>query len=556
MALPRDEYKALEDIVGPENISEEPAVMDSYAFQFQTEMERVDQSHWNPRAEAVLTPGSAEEIQAIVRTCNKYKTKVKAHSTGWGAWTTVNDVNCIFIDPRRMNRILEIDEQNMLVVVEPYVINAQLQPELMKRGLNIHMVGAGASCSALATCTSWVGPGPDSLFMGASSQNLLACEWVTPTGDIVRTGSWGSGAGCFCGEGPGPSVRSIIRGELGGGGGLGVFTKCAIKVHPWPGPPQVPIEGAAPCYIIAPLETITAHTVAFPNWEAYAEACYKITRAEIAYVAHRQFNQWGVKLWPAILRIYTDKTKHLDDLEELLEMPEIQKLAEESKHSFQIILAGNTPTDLEYKEKVLDKILADLGGCKLAAMEKRVERGLTLAWIGKLSYKSANWFFNNFIGGSTPFGTPDFVVKTTEPIVSVKRQFMGIGPESITDEGGDAFMAALSYAGGETIIAWEPFIFYDSASPDSVKGINDFIDAMLAFSGGKGWGHAHVRHFGASGLSDAERQELLHKGKDLEAKETQGLEVPTVEPLRWQWKIKQAMDPNDIGDFSYFVIKD
>ena len=133
---------------------------------------------------------------------------------------------------------------------------------------------------------------------------------------------------------------------------------------------------------------------------------------------------------------------------------------------------------------------------------------------------------------------------------------MGIGPESITDEGGDAFMAALTYAGGQTIIAWEPFIFYDSADPASVKGINDFIDAMLAFSGGKGWGHAHVRHFGASGLTDAERQALLHKGESLEAKDTQSLEVPTVEPLRWQWKIKQAMDPNDIGDFSYFVMKD
>jgi glycolate oxidase len=547
MALPRDEYNALEDIVGPENISEEPAVMDSYAFQFQTEMERVDQSHWNPRAEAVLTPGSAEEIQAIVRTCNKYKTKVKAHSTGWGAWTTVNDVNCIFIDPRRMNRILEIDEQNMLVVVEPYVINAQLQAELMKRGLNTHMVGAGASCSPLATCTSWVGPGPDSLFMGNSSQNLLALEWVTPTGDIVRTGSWGSGVGFFCGEGPGPSVRSIIRGELGGAGGLGVFTKCAIKVSPWPGPPEVPIEGTAPCYSIPPLETIRVHTAAFPNWEAYAEACYKITRAEIAYVAHRQFNQWGVALWPAILRLYTDKTKHLDDLEELLEMPEIQKLAEESKHSFQIILAGNTPMDLEYKEKVLDKILADLGGWKLAAMEEPAERDLSLAWMAKLSYKSANFLFGTFVGVATPFGTPDFVVKTTEPIVAVKRQFMG---KCLVDDGGDAFMAALTYAGGETLVAWEPFIFYDPADPDSVKETNEFIDTLLAFTGGKGWGHAHVRHWGAKGLTKEERQEILHKGKLGE------LEVPVLDFLRWQWKIKQAMDPNDIGDFGYFYVED
>jgi FAD/FMN-containing dehydrogenase len=42
-----------------------------------------DQSHFMPRPVAVLMPGSTEEIQAIVKTCNRYKVKVKPCSTGW-----------------------------------------------------------------------------------------------------------------------------------------------------------------------------------------------------------------------------------------------------------------------------------------------------------------------------------------------------------------------------------------------------------------------------------------------------------------------------------------
>ena len=48
-----------------------------------------------------------------------------------------------------MNRIIEINEKNMYAVVEPYVISAQLQAELMKRGLNFNIKGAGTNCSAM-----------------------------------------------------------------------------------------------------------------------------------------------------------------------------------------------------------------------------------------------------------------------------------------------------------------------------------------------------------------------------------------------------------------------
>ena len=87
-----------------------------------------------------------------------------------------------------MDRILEIDKKNMFAVIEPYVIGVNLQAEAMKVGLNTHIIGAGGSCSPLASATSYAGPGPDTLFMGYGGENMLGLEWVMPDGEIIRTG--------------------------------------------------------------------------------------------------------------------------------------------------------------------------------------------------------------------------------------------------------------------------------------------------------------------------------------------------------------------------------
>ena len=138
---------------------------------------------------------------------------------------------------RRMDRIVEIDAKNMIAVVEPGVLGATLQAETMKVGLNCHIQGSGCSCSILAGATAWLGSGPSNLFGGTQYENLLGAEWVLPSGEILRTGSlaYDDPTG-FCGEGPGPSMRGAIRGMFGNKGSIGTFTKCAVKLYPWPGP--------------------------------------------------------------------------------------------------------------------------------------------------------------------------------------------------------------------------------------------------------------------------------------------------------------------------------
>src|SRR4030043_129989 len=178
MALSREAYQAFEDIVGPENISDGPALLDSYRYPLSHTAIHLGPYYrvYTPRGDAVLLPGSTEEVQKIVKLCNKYKIKYKASSTFWGGMGYPSHDDAVQLDMRRMNHILEIDTKNLFAVIEPYIIGATLQAEAMKVGLNTHIIGAGSSCSPLASAIGFAGVGPDPLYMSKGGENMLAAE--------------------------------------------------------------------------------------------------------------------------------------------------------------------------------------------------------------------------------------------------------------------------------------------------------------------------------------------------------------------------------------------
>ena len=290
MELARDTYRAFEDVVGTENITEDMAVIDAYAFtgQHTAAVKRVESDYrFHIPPAAVILPGSTEEVQAIVKLCNRFHVKSTALSTGYGSNNALESEGEIIMDLRRMNRILELDEKNMYIVVEPYVSFAQVQAEIMKRGLTCNIVGAGCNCSYLASHTSVGGNNTQALSQGYSGRNLFASEWVLPTGEIMRVGSVGSGTGWFSGDGPGPSLRGILRGAGGAGGGIGVFTKCAGHLHPWHGPPEMDIRGNSPYYEAEIPPNHEYHVLEWPSWEKCGDAISKIGEAGIGYAMHK-----------------------------------------------------------------------------------------------------------------------------------------------------------------------------------------------------------------------------------------------------------------------------
>ncbi len=341
-------YSDLEQIVGPENVSREPAVLDGYAWQPTV---NDDPAKWVKRPVAVVLPGNTEEVQEVVRACNRYGLKFKAFSTGWGVYSGPTYDNVVQIDLRRMDRIIEIDEKNMFAIIEPYVCGAQLQAEAMKLGLNTHIIGAGPSCSPLASATSGWGVGWDGVYMSYGHRNLLGAEWVLPDGEILRVGSAGSGLGWFSPDGPGPSLRGIMRGSSGAVGGLGVFTKCAIKLYSWPGPPQVKVEGILLDAQAELPENFRFHICFFPDRKKLADAVYKIGEAEIGYLASRTaFAALIYTVAPHLMRKII-RTSAIRDI-----------FSKVSKWGFVVVLAGHSKDEIEYQDAVLKRILEDYDG--------------------------------------------------------------------------------------------------------------------------------------------------------------------------------------------------
>lgn len=281
-------YKSLFNILGPERISDDPAVMEAYTRDI------LPPGILNPSApEFVALPASTKEVQAIIKLANRYKFSfMPVGSNMWSINTVANRPKTLIIDPKRMNKIIEIDKKNMLAVIEPYVTHAQLQAEANKNGLYIGSPMVGGQASSLANHCLEANWGV-SYRIGMGYRNILGMEWVLPNGDILRTGSFCMPeAGYFHGEGPGPDLRGLLRGSFGVSGGHGMVTKMAVKLHPWPGPPRWPVEGITPdLKSVLPEERFKWYLFRYPTLEDAIDAMYEIGRAEIGAVCH---------IWPPL----------------------------------------------------------------------------------------------------------------------------------------------------------------------------------------------------------------------------------------------------------------
>ncbi len=345
MALSRDAYRALEDVVGPAFISEEPTVLDGYSFFFLSELITAlgqgGEKKFIPRPAAVLLPGSTEEIQEIVRVCNRRGLRFHAFSTGV---VCEGGEDRIQLDLRRMSKILEIDEKNKIAVVEPYVTNAELFHATIKKGLRAHVHAAGANTSPLASATSVGGEGPDNPSAGYSARNVLGVEWVLPTGELLKLGSLGAGAGWFCADGPGPSLRGMMRGVFGAFGGLGVFTRVALKLHPWHGPAEFKGRGLPPSYDGELPPGMRAYFAGFPTSDDMYDAVSAVWEEGIAHTFNRM---------PRSFLCYTVT----DSNQEAWELWQSGLLEREFTNGISLILAGHSQRELAYKEHVLFEIL-------------------------------------------------------------------------------------------------------------------------------------------------------------------------------------------------------
>ncbi len=371
MALSKEIYRQFEDIVGADNISDDPALLDSYRYPLSHTAIHIGPYYrvYTPRGAAVLLPGSTPEVQTIVRLCNKHRIKFKPSSTFWSAWGYplrgryhpaghATDGPHPGDQTRRTVRRRRAARHRGAIAGRGHEggaehPHARARLELLLPGQR-HLLGEGWDRTAFIwatitrTCSAWNGSCP------------TASSW-----------RWGRPVPAWAGSaatGPGPSLKGIVRGMVGTNGAMGVFTKVALKLYPWPGPATLPVEGRPPAYKAALPDNIRGYTLGFPTWKAWADSCYMVWDAGIGYVAHRQYSMFGRDLKGAMVRILSDPTKTLSDIQELLNDPEVRKMNKDMERDYQIVLAGMTPRDIEWQDRALDKILEETGGWKVQGM--------------------------------------------------------------------------------------------------------------------------------------------------------------------------------------------
>ncbi len=352
MRLTDEEYQALEEIVGPDYISDDPVIGECYNQVWGNKLV-FGQKHTDPPS-AVVCPASVEEIVAIVRLCNEHGILFKALSSGfeWVATVLAREKG-ILLDLRRMDRILEIDEKNMFAVVEPFVSCHKLQLEVNKRGLYIGKPGVGYSGNVIAVACCHQEMTISQIYTSGYGRNVLGCEWILPTGDILNLGTSGRDGGWFSADGPGFSLRGILRGRSGANGGHGVLTKACVKLYPYYG--EVPglrrRPGEAPS--LAQLEGVPDHYRAFvftfSTLDSMLAASAEIGHAELACV-----------LAPGY--IATGFNGEGNDEEWALMQKATPEATEKARNSVPVTINGHSARELEYRERATLAIVEKWGG--------------------------------------------------------------------------------------------------------------------------------------------------------------------------------------------------
>jgi len=249
--------KALQEIVGSENVSDAKPICEAYVTRA-----IMDVSSRAPSI--VVRPKNVEEIQAILKLANENKTPVVPHSGGLsGGEATPTREGSILLDLRRMNQIVEVNTDARYMIVEPGVTSAQAW-KYMQENHPEYRPGIPDGAPPSATI---VGDHLDRGFhflstkYGPAADAVLGLEVVLSTGEVVRTGAGALPTSkWFYRWMFGPDLTGLF---LGSQGTLGVVTKMAVKIFPMPKFRDVVAFGASDWkYLIEPcLEVLKMESV-------------------------------------------------------------------------------------------------------------------------------------------------------------------------------------------------------------------------------------------------------------------------------------------------------
>src|SRR5688572_4329042 len=204
-------------IVGADNVRTDASALEQYG------QDALGIGH---PPDLVVTPASTQEIASIARLCNEYRIPLVVRGAGTGyTGGAVPTRGGVLLSMERLNRIIEIDEANLLAVVEPNVITADLQRAVEAVGLFYPPDPASLEMSSVGGNVAECAGGPRGFKYGTTRRYVLSLEAVLPTGEVIETGS--------------KAVKNVVGYDLtqllvGSEGTLAILTKITLRLIPKP----------------------------------------------------------------------------------------------------------------------------------------------------------------------------------------------------------------------------------------------------------------------------------------------------------------------------------
>ena len=211
----------LRNIIGAKFvISDDPEKIEPYSH------DQVVDKQYEHMPDVVVKPRTAAEIAAIMKLANRENVPVTPRGAGSGlSCGAVPVFGGILLSLERMDKILEIDKENMIIVVEPGVITNDINAALAEDGLFFAGYPMSVESCFIGGNVAENAGGGRAVKYGVTGRYIIGLELVTPEGEIMQLG--------------GKCVKDVVGYDLihlmvGSEGTLGIFTKIFIKLLPLP----------------------------------------------------------------------------------------------------------------------------------------------------------------------------------------------------------------------------------------------------------------------------------------------------------------------------------
>jgi len=216
----KDIIEKLKKIVGEQFVITDQEKIEPYSH------DEVAEEEYAHMPEVVVKPRTAQEIAEIVKLANRELIPVTPRGAGSGlSCGAVPIYGGILLSVERMNKILEIDEKNMMVVVEPGVITNEINEKIKEKGLFFAGYPMSLETCFVAGNVAENAGGGKAVKYGVTERYIMGLEFVTPTGEIIEVG------GKRMKDVTGYNLRMLM---VGSEGTLGIITRVIIKLLPLP----------------------------------------------------------------------------------------------------------------------------------------------------------------------------------------------------------------------------------------------------------------------------------------------------------------------------------